>query len=552
MPDKGKKLEDVRKPDARLPRRRLAPPGWVRVTVAVLMLLAVGVRIGYLTGDHSAVNLLTFLCLFLAFSVLAFWFLLLSGYRARTRLLTLAAFLVACGAGIALFKIDHFSGELVPAFKFRWAPPADRLLQVPETSVSRRDVDLTTTTANDFPQFLGPHRDLRAREIALDRDWERNRPKCLWRRPIGAGWSSFVAVNGFAVTLEQRGELEMVTCYEAETGEPVWVQSIQTRHNTIAGGIGPRSTPTIHQGKVYALGAAGALHCLDGASGEVLWRDDLLDRFGVQPDEDEKGVAWGRSASPLVVDELLIVPAGGPGGGPCVSLAAFHKDTGELMWEAGNRQVSYASPVLATLGDRQQVLSVNEDNLSAHDPYTGEILWSYDWPGSSTSTPNVSQPVLLGTDRVLLSKGYGGGSLLLRIRPTEDGGFQVGEVWRERRLLKTKFTNVVVHEGHAYGLSDGILECVDAENGTRRWKRGRYGHGQLLGVGPLLLVQAESGDVAMVEATPLEFKELGRFPALEDKTWNNLCLYGRLLLVRNAAEAACFELPVENVPSDQP
>ncbi len=203
------------------------------------------------------------------------------------------------------------------------------------------------------------------------------------------------------------------------------------------------------------------------------------------------------------------------------------------------------------MGAKRQILSVNEDNVSAHDPDTGASLWSYDWPGGSTFNPNVAQPVPIGTDSVLLSKAYGVGALLLRVEPTADGGFQASPVWRETRLLKTKFTNVVVHEGYVYGLSDGILECVDPESGTRRWKRGRYGHGQLLGVGSLLLVQAESGDVAMVEATPVEHKELGRFPALQEKTWNNPCLYGRLLLVRNGEEAACFELPVEDVAAER-
>ena len=547
MTDKEKVCEDSRKQDDGSSRRRRIPSAWILVPLVVLILLPVVVRFANLSDDHAVVNVLTGFSLLLALIVLLTWFLLFSGYRRRTRLLTLAALILTGVVGSILFKIDNVSGDLVPAFVFRWTPPADELLQVPQPSKFQRNVDLATTTENDFPQFLGPHRDLRVDGIVLDRDWQRNPPKCLWRRPIGAGWSSFVAVNGFAVTLEQRGEQEMVTCYEVQSGRPVWVHSVRTRHATTAGGIGPRSTPTIDEGKVYTLGATGVLLCLDGASGEVVWSDDILKRYGVPPDEDEQGVAWGRSASPLVVDDLLIVPVGGPGGGPYVSLAAFNKNSGELVWEAGDRQVSYSSPALATLGDGQQVLSVNEDNVSAHDPRTGQLLWSYDWPGGSTSMPNVSQPVPLGADRVLLSKGYGGGSLLLRVRPAANGRFEVDEIWREKRSLKTKFTNVVVREGCIYGLSEGILECVDAETGTRQWKRGRYGHGQLLGVGPLLLVQAENGDVAMVEATPRQFKELGRFAALEDKTWNNMCLYGRLLLVRNSKEAACFELPVEEV-----
>jgi outer membrane protein assembly factor BamB len=187
---------------------------------------------------------------------------------------------------------------------------------------------------------------------------------------------------------------------------------------------------------------------------------------------------------------------------------------------------------------------LNEDNISAHDPNTGKTLWTQDWPGSSSANASVSQPALAGQDRFLLSKGYGGGAGLYQVVSTESG-YRVDELWRETRLLKTKFTNVVIHDGYVYGLSDGILECVDLSRGKREWKRGRYGHGQLLGVDDLLLVQAESGDVVLVAARPDRFVELGRFPALDGKTWNNLCLYGRLLLVRNAEQAACYELSGE-------
>jgi outer membrane protein assembly factor BamB len=227
-----------------------------------------------------------------------------------------------------------------------------------------------------------------------------------------------------------------------------------------------------------------------------------------------------------------------------VSLAAFQKDTGQLAWEAGDRQVGYSSPVLATLGGVRQVLIVNEDSVSAHDPKDGRILWSHEWPGKSNSSASVSQPAVLDHEHVLLSKAYGGGAALLRIAHEADT-FIAEKVWRNEGLLKTKFTNVVVHGAYVYGLSDGILECVQWAQGVRQWKRGRYGPGQILGVGDLLLVQAESGDVAMVEATPQRFRELGVLPAaLEGKTWNNLCLSGPLLLVRNSEEAACYELAI--------
>jgi len=525
-------------------RRRLVPLLGVWVIVTLCVAAAAWIRVGYVTGDHGAVNVLTLVCGLIAVVALGIWFVLFSGYARRTRLLMLLGVVALVATPSAVLEVANVSGELVPTFRFRWTKAPDELLAIPSTEEPASAVDLLTTTEHDFPQFLGPGRDLRVDNIVLNRDWSAHPPRELWRQPIGAGWSAFAVVNGFAVTMEQRGEEELVTCYAVRTGELIWAQGVTTRHATTAGGVGPRSTPTIHEGKVYSLGATGALCCLDGSTGTVLWSDDILNRYGVDPEEDEKGVAWGRSASPLVVDDLVVVPAGGPKGGPYVSLAAFDKETGELAWEGGDRQVSYASPVLATLGGVRQILSVNEDNVTAHEPSSGRILWSYDWPGRSTSRASVSQPVAVGDDRVLLSKAYGGGAALLQVQPSSGHTFLAQNVWHNPRLLKTKFTNVVVHDGHVYGLSDGILECVDLASGQRHWKRGRYGHGQLLGVGGLLLVQAESGEVALVEATPKRFAELGSFPALDDETWtwNNLCLFGRLLLVRNAQQAACYEL----------
>ena len=367
----------------------------------------------------------------------------------------------------------------------------------------------------------------------------------LWRQPIGAGWGGFAVVNGVAMTMEQRGELELVTCYRVDDGELIWSYSLEGRHETFMGGIGPRSTPTINDGRVYTQGAFGTVLCLDGASGMKIWSDELLGRYEIPREDDVKAVSWGRSASPLVVDDLVIVPAGGPLGGPHVSLIAYNKINGDVVWESGDRQVSYSSPVLATLGGKRQVLIVNEDNASGHDPSSGRLLWQIEWPGKSNANASVSQAVPLPPNQFLLSKGYGGGAALFQLTPTRSGKFKVQNIWRSTKVLKTKFCNVVIHKNHVYGLSDGILECVELATGRRAWKKGRYGHGQLLGVGDHLLVQMEFGKMALVDATPEEFREVSRFTPLDGKTWNNPTLYGNRLLVRNGLEAACYELATD-------
>jgi outer membrane protein assembly factor BamB len=448
----------------------------------------------------------------------------------------------------AIFRIDRVDGRLVPSLRFRWTPKPDQLLEAPVIADAEADIDLGESEDKyAFPQFLGPDRNLIINSVQLDQDWESNAPQEMWRQPIGAGWSGFSAVNGFAFTMEQRGPHELVTCYEVETGTPRWSHSVNARHETVLGGVGPRCTPTVHRGKVYALGATGILRCIDGTTGKLVWSDDILARYGVTPKQDLNAVSWGRAASPLIVDDLLIVPFGGPAGGPCHSLAAYDAESGELRWKGGTEQVSYSSPTLTTLVGKRQIVIVNESSVSGHVPETGELLWSHPWSGSSTSSASASQAVPLPDDRILLSKGYGRGAELIQIEPGNDSQLKASTLWDNSRVLKTKFTNVVVLGDEIFGLSDGILECVRLSDGGRLWKdrrRADLEHGQLLSVGDVLLAQAESGDVVMFEPHPLEYRELGRFTALSDQTWNNLCLYGPYLLTRNSVEAACFKLPV--------
>ncbi|HND55841.1 MAG TPA: PQQ-like beta-propeller repeat protein, partial [Pirellulaceae bacterium] len=428
----------------------------------------------------------------------------------------------------------------IPVVKFRWTPSADKLLSGPVVDGSLPEVDLASDTEGDFPEFLGPGRTASVERPLLERDWSASPPKVLWRRPIGAGWSAFSAVNGFAVTMEQRGDDELVTCYDIATGDLRWSHAEKTRHESIMGGIGPRSTPTIHKGRVYALGATGRLVCLDGATGKLIWKFDLLSELKLTPEKDMAGVAWGRANSPLIVDDKVIVPMGGPLVGPSsdsppkfVSLVALDRKTGEKAWSGGESQVSYSSPVEFTLAGRRQIVIVNEATVAGHDPTTGRELWSHPWPGGSASSASASQPRFLADDQLLLSKAYGTGAAVIRI--VGDGGdkLKVEKVWENNRVLKTKLANVTTYQGHAYGLSDGILECVDLATGKSKWKRGRYEHGQLLRVGDCLLVLSEAGELLLIDASPEGHRELGKIPLIEGKTWNNLCMFGSILLARN-------------------
>lgn len=519
----------------------------------MLLVLTCGVSIVWLRWqaarlDYAEVNVMTLILTFILLLAILARLCVWRGASRTVRWLPVVAVAALTAAAAGSLRVDRVSGRLVPQFSWRWAPKPDRLLAFPSVTADAPEIDLRTTTSADFPQFLGPRRDLTVSHVTLHRDWQSRPPRLVWRQPIGAGWSGFSVVNGYAVTLEQRGEDELVTCYDVTSGKACWTHSVVARHQTVLGGVGPRSTPTIDQGLVYALGATGVLRCLDGGTGQLVWRDELLRRCGVNLEEDLQAVAWGRAASPLVVDDLLIVPLGGPAGGPYTSLIALDKRTGDLRWQGGASQVSYASPSLMTLASTRQIVIVNESSVSGHRVEDGVELWSHPWPGGSTSSASVSQAVAVSPSQLLLSKGYGIGSALIEVRHGSDDTWATRTLWEQTGLLKTKFTNVAVRDGYAYGLSDGILECVDISAGRRCWKErrgGNFGHGQILLVDDLLLVSAEDGTVALVEANPDRFVKLSEFAALSDQTWNTMCLAGPYLLVRNAVEAACYELPLQ-------
>ena len=181
---------------------------------------------------------------------------------------------------------------------------------------------------------------------------------------------------------------------------------------------------------------------------------------------------------------------------------------------------------------------VNGHSVTGHDPQNGAILWEYPWPGDFAKA---TQPLVVDTNRVFIAAGYGVGCAMLKIERSAAGEWSAVALWHNRNL-KPKFTNLVRRGHYVYGLDDGVLACVNLEQGNREWKEGRYGHGQILLLDDLLLIQAESGDVALVEISPERPRQRSRFPALQGKTWNNPVLLRDHLLVRNDQEAACYRL----------
>lgn len=384
-------------------------------------------------------------------------------------------------------------------------------------------------TELSWTDFRGPGRDGVCRNETISLDWQTDPPRELWRQPVGGGYASFVVADGRAYTIEQRRRQEVVTCYEVASGREVWAFAYDASFEETLGGDGPRATPTYHDGFIFALGAQGHLHCLKADTGEVVWKTDLL-KGGSIPN-----LEWGLSGSPLIVDDLVIVTHSGKAD---PSIFAFDFRTGAKRWETAGSQ-GYSSPALETICGVRQVLNLGGTELRSLDLSTGKVLWRHPW--DTYMWINASQPLPIGGDRVFLSAGYGHGAAVVQV--TRDGEtWKTEEVWALVRSMQNKFSSSVIYQGHAYGLDEAILCCVDLATGERKWRSGRYNFGSVLLVNDHLLVLSEDGRLALIKAQPTKRKEIGSVEILEGRTWNNFVVVGGLLLARNDRWMVCYDL----------
>lgn len=445
----------------------------------------------------------------------------------RIRCVTMIATILLSTGFWVLLRTDGMDGSNHQDLVWRWAKTSEeRFLAQTNHKLMPVSLDSTAMAVEaEWPGFRGSHRDGIIPGIQIATDWVKSPPVEMWRRSVGPGCSSFAIHGTLLFTQEQRGEYEMVTCYNLTTGEPVWSHTDSTRFWDAHAGAGPRSTPTLSNGRVYTLGATGILNVLNERDGTVVWSRNAAS------EADVKVLPWGFTGSPLVIGNRVIISLSG-------KLAGYKIGSGEPAWFGTDGGNSYSSPQLVTIAGVQQVLLMSKTGAISIDPESGKSLWNYEWQMED----RILQPAVMGDGDLLIVSET---KAIRRIKvSTDQGTWSVNELWTSEQI-KLNFNDFIIHKGFAYGFDGPSIACIDTKDGSRKWKGTPYrGFSVLLAEQDLILVLTEKGDLALVRATPDQFIELARIPAIKGKTWNHPVMVGDVVVVRNAQEMAAFHMSI--------
>jgi outer membrane protein assembly factor BamB len=450
--------------------------------------------------------------------------------------------LVLLGTGLAALAVSgvlfwKYGPLMLQLFKGDVDDP-ERRARLQDQPLDRRGEE--PAPPGEWPQWRGYHRDGVSTDTGLRTTWPDAGPPEVWHCSIGGGYSSPAISKGRLYITDRKDGQERVLCLDAASGKELW----QYRYDVNYGGFqyqaGPRATPTVHDGRVYTVGATGVFLCLEaepqGDKAHVLWEKDLRDEFGAPLP------TWGIACSPLVEGDLVIVQPGGDKG----SVAAFDRKSGKLAWSALDDRCGYSSPVAVTAAGKRQVVCFTAKRMVGLSPADGELLWDFGW--STMYDANIATPVVAG-NYVFLSSDYSTGCALLELEPAGDGVKAAPVFVRRDNLMRNQFSTCVLHDGHLYGFDvaghggSGRLKCVSLRTFEEKWQTRDLHKGCVLVADGHLIVLTERGELALVEATPAGYRKKAVATVLDGgDCWAVPALASGRLYLRDNQQLRCLDL----------
>lgn len=391
----------------------------------------------------------------------------------------------------------------------------------------------------DWPSFLGSNRDGVSSETGLIETWPEGGLREVWRVPGGTGMSGISVLGDRLVTLAHQDGQQVALALDVKTGQQLWRLTLAPEYENSMGN-GPRATPALGGGRAFVMTGEGIVVAINLADGEMLWRRELPEEFGGEPSE------YGMAGSPLLVDDQVIVHAGGERG----QIVALDAALGETVWATGSGKAAYSSPTLLEIAGQKQLVSFVAQGIVGLDPRSGEKLWEYAFPTDYDC--NIAVPISLQGD-VFISAGENHGATRLRLVRDADR-YQVESVWESlgpRSVMRNEWQTALHWEGHLYGF-DNVgsagpvthLTCVDAATGERRWQQVRFGKGNAIAAEGKLFMTTMDGDVVVARVSPAGYEELGRQRVLQT-TRQAPSLSDGLLFVRDDEVIVCLQVGAE-------
>jgi outer membrane protein assembly factor BamB len=426
----------------------------------------------------------------------------------------------------------------------------------------------TAGRADDWPQWLGPQRDAVWRETGILQRFPERGPAVLWRAPVGAGYSGPAVANGCVYVTDRRRAStvkdpghndsrrsipgnERVLCLGAADGRTRWVHEYDCPYG-VQFPLGPRATPLVRDGKVYALGAEGNLFCLLAASGKVLWSHDLKREYAT------KSPLWGYAAHPLLDGRRLICMVGGRGS----TVVAFDKDSGKELWRAlDSQELGYCPPVIYEAGGRRQLIVWHGEAVNSLDPATGRLYWSH--PVKTFMGMAIAMPRRCG-DLLYVTPPYHE-SVMLRLKADEPAADVVWHGGPKRIGFDSCFGTPFPEGDYLYGTSAyGSLRCIRAQTGERQWSTLKPNKGYnrqssdvfIVRNGDRFFLYTEQGDLIIARLRPQGYEQISRAHLLDptwathgrEVLWSHPAFANRCVYARNDREIICVSLSEPSAP----